>query len=377
MAQEPIVERAATKQEVQEFIHFPWRIYKDDPCWVPPLIKEQRVIFSPRYPFFEHGEMELFVARGGGEPVGRVAAIIDRSYVDHSKEKAGFFGFFEAVNDNGVARALIDTVCSWAKDRGMERIRGPFNPSTNDECGLLVEGFQMAPMLMMPYNPPYYADLMKSAGLEKCRELYSYMIESRMPPKRLERIVRKVRKRWPSLTIRSVRLSRMAEELQIVRDIYNNAWSHNWGFVPITESEMEFMASRLKPLVIEDLILFAEIDGEAVAFIASLPDYNQVLKRLNGKIGLIGALKFLYYSKKISDLRTMLLGVKYGYQRRGIEGLLYLETFKRGVKRGFKRSELSWVLEDNLLMRREIEVLGGRIYKTYRLYEGPTARLAR
>jgi hypothetical protein len=168
-----------------------------------------------------------------------------------------------------------------------------------------------------------------------------------------------------------VRLNRIAEELQIVRDIFNNAWRDNWGFVPFTESEINFMASRLKPLAIDDLVLFAEIKGEAVAFVVSFPDYNQVLRRLNGKIGLIGALKFLYYSKKIKDLRTMLLGVKYGYQKRGIEGFLYLETFKRGIKRGFERSELSWVLEDNTPMRRAAEMLGARIYKTYRLYEGP------
>lgn len=371
MSREMTVEKATGKQRVKEFIRFPWKIYQHDPLWVPPLIKEQMVMFSPRYPFFEHGEMDLFLALRGHETVGRVAAVLDRSYVDLSHDKAVFFGFLESVQDADVARALIDKVIGWGKARGMTTIRGPFNPSTNDECGLLVEGFDMAPMLMMPYNPPYYIDLMKACGLEKCRDLYACIIESDAPPEKLEKLVSRVRRRLPDLTIRPVRLKKIAEELQIVRDIYNNAWRDNWGFVPLTESEIDFLASRLKPLVIADLFLFAEIKGEAVAFVGSFPDYNQVLRRLNGKIGLTGALKFLYYSKKIKDLRTMLLGVKYGYQKRGIEGLLYLETFKRGLKRGFERSELSWILEDNTLMLRGVEMLGGRIYKTYRLYERP------
>jgi len=371
VAQETTIESATGKERLREFVHFPWRIYEDDPLWVPPLVKEQLAMFSPRYHFFEHGEMELFLARRGNETVGRVAAILDRSYVDFSRDEAVFFGFFESVDDSEVVQALIDTVRAWGMERGMKVIRGPFNPSTNDECGLLVEGFDMAPMLMMPYNPPYYMDLMKSCGLEKCKDLYSYIVETNMQTQRFEKFVTRLHQRMPDLTVRSVRLNRLAEELQTIRDIYNDAWKDNWGFVPITESEMDFLASRLKPLVIDDLVLFAEIKGKAVAFIITFPDYNQVFRRLNGKIGLIGAVKFLYYSRRIKDLRTMLLGVRHGYQKRGIETLLYLETFKRGVRRGFERSELSWILEDNMLMRRPIEMFGGRIYKTYRLYEGP------
>jgi len=364
-----IVDEMTGKQGIREFVRFPWRIYEGDPYWVPPLIKEQVDMFSPRYPFFEHGEIDLLVARKGDEPVGRVAAILDRAYVDYSHEKTVFFGFFECVDDTTVARALIDHVREWGRARGMRIIRGPFNPSTNDECGLLVDGFDMAPMLMMPYNPPYYTDLMKACGLAKCRDLYSYLIEPQAIPDKLEELVDRIRKRIPDLTVRPVRLKEIDQELRIVRDIYNNAWRDNWGFVPMTEREIDFLAARLKPLVVEDLVLFAEIKGEEVAFIASFPDYNQVLKRLNGKIGLIGALKFLYYSKKLKDLRTMLLGVKYGYHKQGIEALLYLETFRRGFAKGFERGEMSWILEDNMLMRRGIETLGGRIYKTYRLYE--------
>ncbi|NIQ40363.1 MAG: hypothetical protein GTN81_17530 [Proteobacteria bacterium] len=373
MAEGTTVEKVVGKPAVKQFIRFPWTIYRNDPLWVPPLIKEQMFMFSPRYPFFEHGEIELFLARKGQERAGRVAAILDRRYIDFSGDKAVFFGFFESINDPDVARSLIDTVRDWGKARGMKTVRGPFNPSTNDECGLLAEGFDKSPVLMMPYNPSYYIDLMNECGLEKCKDLYAYVIEVSMLPEKLERFASRIWKRLPDLTIRPIRLRKMKEELQIIRDIYNNAWVDNWGFVPLTAAEIDFLATRLKPLVIEDLVLIAEINGEGVGFVASFPDYNQVLKRLNGKIGLTGALKFLYYSKKIKDLRTMLLGVKYGYQKRGIEGLLYLESFQRGLKKGFQQSELSWILEDNMLMRRGIEMLGGRIYKTYRLYEGPVS----
>ncbi|MBW2058404.1 MAG: N-acetyltransferase [Deltaproteobacteria bacterium] len=373
VVQDTTVEKVTGKKGVKEFIRFPWTVYRDDPLWVPPLIKEQTVMFSPAYPFFEHGEIDLFIARQGDRPVGRIASILDRSYVEFSREKAAFFGFFESIKETQVARLLIDRVRAWGRDRGMTVIRGPFNPSTNDECGLLIKGFDMPPMLMMPYNPPYYPELMEACGLKKCKDLYACIIASDAPPEKIERVSGRIRKRLPGLTIRPVRLSRLGEELEIVRDIYNDAWRENWGFVPITESEMRFMASRLKPLVIPDLFLFAEIKGEPVAFIGSFPDYNRVLRRLNGKIGLTGILKFLYYSRKIKDLRTMLLGVKHGYQKRGLETLLYLETFRRGLRRGFKRSELSWILEDNRLMLRGVERLGGTVYKTYRLYEGTTS----
>ena len=370
MTEKLTVDHVTGKQGVEEFVRFAWKIYEGDPYWVPPVIKEQVHMFSPRYPFFDHGEIDLFIARKGSDPVGRVAGILDRSYVEYAQEEAVFFGFFECVDDTAVAQALIDDVRAWGKARGMKTIRGPFNPSTNDECGLLVDGFDMAPVLMMPYNPRYYPDLMTACGLAKCRDLYSYLIEPQAIPAKLEELVDRIHKRLPDLTVRPVRLKKLDQELQIVRDIYNNAWRDNWGFVPMTEKEIDFLAARLKPLVVEDLVLFAEIKGEPVAFIASFPDYNQVLKRLNGKVGLIGALKFLYYSKKLKELRIMLLGVKHGHHKQGIEALLYLETFRRGFAKGFERGEMSWILEDNTLMRRGIETLGGKIYKTYRLYEG-------
>ena len=252
----------------------------------------------------------------------------------------------------------------------MEKMAGPINPSTNDECGLLIEGFDSSPCLMMPYNPPYYPALFEGFGLGKRMDLYAYLLEeSSFQLDRLDRITERLRKREPRLQIRSIDLPHFDEELKIIKEIYNQAWSKNWGFVPFTDEEMNLLAKELKPLVVSDLVLFAYWGEEPVGFSVSLPDYNEVLKHLNGKIGLLGALKFLYYSKKIHKIRVMLLGVKHAFQKKGVEGLLYIETFRRGIRKGYHRSECSWILEENVLMQHGIEAMGGKRYKNYRIYE--------
>jgi len=254
----------------------------------------------------------------------------------------------------------------------MEKMAGPMNPSTNDECGLLIEGFDSSPCLMMPYNPPYYVSLIEAFGLRKRMDLYAYLLEeSSFHLDRLDRITERLRKREPRLAVRPIDLRRLDEELKIVKEIYNQAWSKNWGFVPLTDEEINLLAKELKPLVVSDLVLFAYWGEEPVGFSVSLPDYNEVLKHLNGKIGLLGALKFLYYSKKIHKIRVMLLGVKHAFQKKGVEGLLYIETFRRGIRKGYQRSECSWILEENVLMQHGIEAMGGRRYKNYRVYEIP------
>jgi hypothetical protein len=246
------------------------------------------------------------------------------------------------------------------------------NPSTNDECGLLIEGFDSPPRLMMPYNPTYYSSLLEDFGLKKARELYAYWLEKKsFQGKRLNRITERILKKEPRLWVRPMDLHRFDEELKIVKEIYNQAWSRNWGFVPMREEEIDDMAKDLRPLVVPDLVLFAYWDREPVGFTVSLPDYNEVLKHLNGNVGLLGTLKFLYYSRKIKTLRVMLLGVKHAFQKRGLEGLLYVETFKNGIKKGYENAECSWILEDNILMQRGLEAMGGKQYKTYRIYEGP------
>jgi hypothetical protein len=316
--------------------------------------------------------MMLLMADQGGQAAGRIAGTIDQHYVKFHEEKTGFFGFFESVKDAAVAEILLSEVGKWLKGHGMEKMAGPMNPSTNDECGLLVDGFDASPCLMMPYNPRYYPALLEEFGLKKAMDLYAYWLEeSCFLGDRLLRITERLLKKDPQLWIRPINLRRLDQELGIIKEIYNDAWSRNWGFVPLTEAEIDDLARNLKPLLVPDLVLLAYWGKEPIGFAVSLPDYNEVLKHLNGKVGFWGTLKFLYYSRKITTIRVMLLGIKQAFQKKGVEGLLYVETFKRGIKRGYFQSECSWILENNLLMQHGIEAMGGKHYKTYRIYEMP------
>ena len=366
------VAEVTSDKDLLAFIRFPWEIYKGDPCWVPPLIKDLLQKFSPDHPFRSHSEMVLYLAYQEGRIAGRIAGVIDHNYISFHQEKIGFFGFFESIPEARVAEALLARVRNWLKDRGMEKVAGPMNPSTNDECGFLIEGFDSPPCLMMPYNPRCYPDFVEGAGFRKAMDLYAYLLEQEtFQLDRLNRITDRLRKRSPELHVRPINLRRFDGELVIVKELYNQAWSKNWGFVPLTEPEIDDLAKNLKPLVVPDLVLFAYWGDEPVGFSVGLPDYNQVLRRLNGKIGLLGGLKFLYYSRKIKTIRVMLLGVNQAFRKKGIEGLLYLETFKRGIKKGYPKAECSWILESNPLIQHGLEAMGGRRYKTYRIYEMP------
>ncbi len=365
-----ILHEVKTEADWEAFIRLPWKIYQGNPCWVPPLIREFKKKLSPTSPFRSHAEMILYLVRRGQEVLGRVAGMIDRHYVEYHREKAGFFGFFESIDDPNVAGLLLSSVETWLKQKGMEKILGPMNPSTNDECGLLIDAFDLPPCLMMPYNPPYYPGLIERNGFKKASDLYAYLLEKEtFQHDRLERITQRILKKEPTLSVRSLDMRRFKEELKIIKEIYNNSWSHNWGFIPMTEEEIDALARDLKPLVVPELVLFAYMGQEPVGFSAALPDYNVVLKHLNGRLGPIGLLKFLYYSRKITRVRIMLLGIKLSFQKRGIEGLLYIETFKRGIAKGYHQGECSWILENNLLMQHGIEAMGGKRYKTYRIYE--------
>lgn len=352
------------------FIRFPWEIYKGDRYWVPPLIKDQLSKFSPAHPFRSHSEMILLMAYEEGRAVGRIAGIIDHNYVTYHHEKTGFFGFFESIADPGVAGALLSTVGNWLREHGMEKMLGPMNPSTNDECGLLIEGFDSPPSLLMPYNPRYYPSLLEGFGLKKAMDLYAYLLEeSSFHLDRLNRITERLRRDEPRLHIRPIHPRHLEEDAKIIQEILNQAWSRNWGFVPVTDEEINLMAKEFKPLVVPDLILFAYWGEEPVGFSVALPDYNEVLKHLNGKLGIFGAIKFLYYSRKIKKIRVIFLGVKDAFRKKGVEGLLYIETFRNAIRKGYHQAECSWILENNPLMQHGIEAMGGKRYKTYRIYE--------
>lgn len=366
------VEEVKSSEDLMNFVRLPWEIYRGDRYWVPPLIKDQLHKFSPEHPFRSHSEMIFLLAHQSGKLAGRIAGIIDYNYIKFHNEKVGFFGFFESTSDPMVAETLLSKVADWLKEHGMEKMAGPMNPSINDELGLLVEGFDSSPCLMMTYNPSYYPSLLENFGLKKKMDLYAYLLEdTSFLLDRLERFTERLKKKEPQLRVRTIDLRHFEEELKIVKDIYNQAWSKNWGFVPMTDEEINLTAKELKPLVIPELVLFAYLGGEPVGFSVTIPDYYVVLKHLNGRMGPLGALKFLYYSRKIKKVRVMLLGVKHAFQKRGVEGLLYVETFRNGIKKRYKQAECSWILENNVLMQHGIEAMGGKRYKTYRIYEMP------
>ncbi len=361
-----------SKSDRKAFINLSWQIYRGDRNWVPPLRSDLKKRFdSTKYPFFDHAEVQFFLARRDGRPAGRIAAIKNDAHIDFHEEPVGFFGFFECIQDREVAEALFNHAADWLRTRQLEVMRGPMSYSTNDECGLLIDGFDSPPAIMMPYNPLYYCDLFEEFGFRKAKDLLAYEITDEVPlPDRLERIVERIKKRQ-QITIRSLVKKQMNQEIQRVKDIYNSAWEKNWGFVPMTDGEIDHMAAELIQIVDPELLLFAEVEGEPVAFILALPDFYQALKYANGRLFPFGLLKILWqaYIKKIDSVRILTFGIKEGYRRSGIDALLYYEVYRAGVKNGYHRGELSWILEDNALMNRALENMGAKVYKRYRIYD--------
>lgn len=364
-----------SKRDLHRFFDVADRIYRDDPNWVPPLRDDVARVFADKNPFFRHAEMHLFVARRENEDVGRIAAILDRNHNEFHGEKTGFFGFFESENDRAVSDALLGAAADWARQRGMEVLRGPANPSLNDEAGLLVEGFDTPPVLMMTYNPRYYETLLEEAGFRKAKDLLASWFE--IGPEPLARFVRineRFRRRNRDIEVRKVSKGSLKADLPKIRDVYNAAWEKNWGFVPMTSEEMDFMAARLKPLLDENFLFLAQArkpDGslEPVGFMLSLPDYNTAIRPLRGRLLPFGWLKFLLGLKKIRTLRVITLGLKKDYRMRGIQSLMFEEGLKAALKRGLTGCEVSWMLEDNALVLRSVKLWGGRLYKTYRMYD--------
>jgi GNAT superfamily N-acetyltransferase len=366
-----------SKAELARFFDVAERIYADDPNWVAPLRSDLAKVFFDENPFFRHGEMQLFLAYRGPEAVGRVAAILDRNHNSFHDEKACFFGFYECTDDAEAAVKLVEAAASWGRERRMTVLRGPTNPTLNDEAGLLVDGFDSPPVLMMTYNPPSYAPMLEAMGFRKAKDLLAYWFPLEQKPlERLERIAERFRKREPDIVVRNVTKASLDADLPKIREVYNAAWEKNWGFVPMTPEELDFMAARLKPLLVPELLWLAEVrkpDGrmEPIGFMLMLPDYNKAIAPTRGRLLPFGWLKFLLAQRSIKTVRVVTLGIAREYRLRGIQSIMMADSLRYLLRKGYTGAEVSWLLEDNELVIGAVKLWGGRLYKTYRIYERP------
>jgi hypothetical protein len=361
-----------SNKQLMDFIKLPWKIYANDPNWVPPLIMDRKKFLNrDKNPFFKDNPTEFWLAYRNDEIVGRIAAIVNHQHNNFHKDKTGFFGFLEAINDRAVFGALLNTAKDWLRERGYDNMMGPMNPSTNDECGFLIDGFDIPPYFMMTHSLPYYPEIMESLGYEKAQDLYAYYIDTdivKMSGK-LQRIGDKIRTDFP-VTIRTVDMKNFHSELALIRDIYNDAWSKNWGFVPMTPAEFDYIANDFEKIIDPRLVLIGEYKGEAVGFLLGMPDYNRVFKKIpDGRLFPSGLFTFLLNKNKINTMRVITLGIKQQYQPLGLGALFYIEIVQRGPDAGYNSAEMSWVLEDNEQMNKAARLLGGKIHKTYRVYQ--------
>jgi GNAT superfamily N-acetyltransferase len=357
-----------TKKELKKFIDVPYPLYAKDPLYVPTLKREVREHLTEKNPFFQHAEAKYFIAEDSGKTIGRIASVINKRHREFHNEKAGFFGFFESINDTEVAGRLLDAAARDLKMKGMDVIRGPMNLSTNEECGFLIEGFDTSPMLMTPYNPLYYNDLMEQYGMQKIKDLYAYIYDvQETPPEKVVRVAAIAERR--GISVRPIVKKRFHEEMMVFKEVYNSAWESNWGFIPLTDAELYYLGERLKQIAVPELTLIAEAQGQPVGFMGLVPDFNSVLRHMHGRLTPLSMIKALYYARKITGLRLLLLGIKREYRNKGVDALLIREAFKGIKKGGYERVEFSWVLEDNIPIQRIIEMADGRLYKKYRIYE--------
>lgn len=369
MAIEVVV--ADGKSGLKEFVELPWSIYGNDPHWVPPLrIAVKELLDRAKHPFYANAEAEFFLARRDGKTVGRIAAILDRNHNKFHEEKAGFFGFFESADDQDVANALLKKATEWVRSRGAEFIRGPVNPSTNYECGTLVEGFESSPMVMMTYNPRYYPKLLEKAGLRKIKDLHSWInTPDGVDLEKIGRVADRALKRH-GVTVRPVNLKDFQGEVARIWDVYNAAWEKNWGFIPMTREEFFLQGKEMKQILKPEMVLIGESGGRMIGFALALPDVNVALKPANGKLLPTGLVKILYYQRKIRAVRVVALGVVEEFRRSGVAAGFYAELVRNARKLGYNQEcEMSWILEDNVLMTRSLELMGAKRSKTYRLYQ--------
>jgi len=368
------VSEVTSRRERDEFIKFQWQIYASDSAWVPPLIIERKKFLDrKRHPFYRHGDAALFLVRKNGRIAGRIMASDDPNYNLLHGTNVGCFGLFECIEDREVAAALFDAAASWLRKKGRTELMGPIDYSTNYVCGLLIDGFQFPPTILTAHNPPYYCELIENCGFTKAKDWYAWWFAD--PSKaatHLRRLATRLRTRWQPVRIRSANFKNLRDESRRLREIFNQAWERNWGFVPFTEAEIEFMTEELKPLIVPEFAWVAEIDNEPVGFTLALPDINVVLRDLNGRLtrfGLpTGLIKLLRYKHRAKKGRLIALGVVQKYRRAGTAEMLVLHVLEETmIKRGIT-GELSMTLEDNVLINRFIEAIGAERYKTYRIY---------
>ena len=360
------------KSDLNDFIRLPWSLYMDDPMWVPPLLLERRAHLSPKNPYFEHAKFCSWIIYRSDKPVGRISAQIDRLHIDRYQDATGFFGMLEAEDNRVTFHTLLGTAENWLRKQGMQRISGPFNLSINQESGLLVDGFDTPPSLMMGHARPYYADRIEEDGYQKEKDLLAYIINT--DSKMTAAATRITARAKDQIHIRSLKKSEFANELEIIRNIFNDAWSQNWGFIPWTEAEFEHLGKDLKMLADDELVKIAEVDGKPAAFIVVLPNINEIIRDLNGRLLPFGWLKMLWRLKvkHPKSARIPMMGVCSQYHDSLMGAALafgvIFDTQQPIIKRGIKEVELSWILEDNAGMRKIIESTSGRVYKTYRIY---------
>ena len=357
------------------FIQFPYELYRDSPVWVPPLRMDAAKLINPKKnPFFEHGRMGLFLARSTeGKVVGRIAAIYNGMHLQKYNDGVGFFGFFDVVDDRAISHALLDAAMAWLREQGLTGVRGPANPSLNDTAGLLVDGFDRQPSILMPYNYAYYVDHIESYGFERAMTMWAYYSHIKyIHDAKLFRGSELILKRYPTLSVRPIDMDRFTDEAKLIMDIYNDAWSDNWGHVPMTDAEFSHLAADMKQIVDPRLIVIVEDDGEAVAFAASLPDLNYALKTIkNGRLLPFGLAKLVMLASSgvIREIRMPLMGVKRSHHGRGLDALLISKTIQAGHEIGVTGCEMSWVLDSNLRLRNALEALNSVIDKEYAMYE--------
>jgi GNAT superfamily N-acetyltransferase len=364
-----------SSSDLKRFIAFPNRLYKNDPNYVTPLLMERKQFFDFKSnPFYRVAKVKLFLAVENGRVRGRIATCVNYSHNSFHEEKTGFFGFFDCEDDYDVAHRLFKVAMITLKKEGMERMRGPMNFSTNHEVGFLVEGFDSPPVLMMTYNQPYIPKLAEKFGLRKAMDLLAFDSgDNYQIPERFIKVTDRQIER-AGLSIRSLNMSKFDDDVRLIHKVYRQAWEHNWGFVPMEEDEFFHQAKDLKQVVDPNLVIIAEREGEPVGFAMSLPDLNQALVKLNGRLLPFGLFKLLWHTKirnKVNRCRVITLGVIPEFRKRGIDSVLYVETFRRAVKHGYPGGEASWVLETNEMMRSAMKQMGFTEYKRYRIVEMP------